>query len=100
MSRGVQHFIGEQARRPLYADASEGEAEGVVISVARGDLHTIDVTIGKVTRRVLARRSGRLNTRHIHLLEGDRVAVQIDAYDPTRGRITKRLEPTGTRAPR
>jgi len=78
-------------------DAAEGQAVGVVVSVGRGDLHAVDLQIGAVTRRVLCRRSGRLNTRHIRLIEGDRCTVEVDAYDPTKGRIVRRLEPSGTR---
>ncbi len=38
----------------------------------------------------LCRASGRLITRKIHLLVGDRVTVELSPYDLTRGRITLR----------
>jgi translation initiation factor IF-1 len=72
--------------------ASECQATGVVVSVSRGDLHAVDVTIGPTTRRVLCRRSGRLNVLHLHLLAGDRCVVELNPYDPARGRIIERLD--------
>jgi len=38
----------------------------------------------------LCRASGRLVTRKIHLLSGDRVTVELSPFDLTRGRITLR----------
>jgi translation initiation factor IF-1 len=38
----------------------------------------------------LCRASGRLVTRKIHLLVGDRVTVELSPFDLTRGRITLR----------
>lgn len=38
----------------------------------------------------LCRASGRLITRKIQLLVGDRVSVELSPYDLTRGRITLR----------
>ena len=38
----------------------------------------------------LCRASGRLITRKIHLLSGDRVTVELSPFDLTRGRITLR----------
>ncbi len=94
MSRSGQHRAHELLRRQFPApDVAEGECEGVVVDVQRGDLHTVDVTIGETTRRVLATRAGRLASRHIRLLAGDRCVVQVNAYDPARGRIVRRIDP-------
>ncbi|NDB65644.1 MAG: translation initiation factor IF-1 [Euryarchaeota archaeon] len=38
----------------------------------------------------LCRASGRLVTRKIHLLVGDKVTVELSPYDLSRGRITLR----------
>ena len=38
----------------------------------------------------LCRASGKLITRKIHLLVGDRVSVELSPYDLTKGRITLR----------
>lgn len=39
---------------------------------------------------VLATVSGRMRRRWIRVLPGDRVSVEVSAYDPSRGRITYR----------
>tara|TARA_B100000073_G_scaffold329594_1_gene317317 strand:+ start:1140 stop:1367 length:228 start_codon:yes stop_codon:yes gene_type:complete len=38
----------------------------------------------------LCRASGKITTRKIHLLEGDKVTVELSPYDLSRGRITLR----------
>ena len=38
----------------------------------------------------LCRASGKITTRKIHLLAGDRVTVELSPYDLSRGRITLR----------
>jgi len=73
---------------------------GLVVGVHRGDLHDVEVTIGAVTRRVICRRRGKLSLHYIRLIEGDRCTVELDPYDPSKGRIIRRLDPPGTRAPR
>lgn len=65
-------------------------AEGVVASQLRGDIHEVDVIIGDSTRRILARRAGRLICGRIKCLAGDRVEVEISPYDLSRGRIVRR----------
>jgi translation initiation factor IF-1 len=67
------------------------EVEGTVLDVGRGDQHHVEVVTGAVTRTVLARRSGRLNLHRIKIVAGDRVRLELSPYDPTRGRITRRL---------
>jgi translation initiation factor IF-1 len=89
MSGAGQHRAHELQRRDFTPDA----AEGVVVDVARGDLHHLDVTIGAVVRRVIARRSGKLDLRRIRLIAGDRCLVVLDPYDPSRGRIVRRIDP-------
>ena len=39
---------------------------------------------------VIATRSGRLRMRHVHVLEGDRVRVELSPFDLSRGRIVER----------
>jgi translation initiation factor IF-1 len=39
---------------------------------------------------VLAHVSGKMRMRYIRILPGDRVDVELSAYDPTRGRIVWR----------
>ena len=64
--------------------------EGTVLGQERGDVWEVEVVVGAQRRRVLARRSGRLNLNRIRLVVGDRVTVEISPYDPNRGRITYR----------
>ena len=40
----------------------------------------------------LCRASGKIITRKIQLLEGDRVTVELSPYDLSRGRITLRVK--------
>lgn len=40
---------------------------------------------------VLANISGKMRLHYIRVLVGDRVQVQMDPYDPHRGRVIKRL---------
>jgi translation initiation factor IF-1 len=65
--------------------------EGVVTKCSRGGFYTVEYVFGGARGTVLAKRSGRLNVHHIRLTEGDRVRVEVSPYDPTRGRITRRL---------
>ena len=69
------------------------EAEGTVVSFAH-DLAEVDVTIGGQTRRVLAKRNGKMSMRHIFVNPGDRVRVEISPFDLSRGRIVYRLDRT------
>jgi translation initiation factor IF-1 len=64
--------------------------EGEIAAVHRG-IYAVAVQFGPETRRVLARLSGRLVMHHIRVIAGDRVRVELGAYDPTRGRIVRRL---------
>jgi translation initiation factor IF-1 len=68
------------------------EAVGVVAKAERGDMYAIDVELAGTTRRILARRAGRLDLRHIRLLPGDRVRVELSPYDLTRGRVVHRFK--------
>ncbi len=66
------------------------EMVGVVVEEQRGELFVVDVPIGGATKRVLARISGRLHTRHIRCIVGDEVTVEVSPYDTSRGRIVYR----------
>jgi translation initiation factor IF-1 len=61
------------------------EVVGVVTGTFRGDLHSVDVELGGVRRKVLATRSGRLNQNRIRIIEGDVVTVEVSPYDLGRG---------------
>lgn len=64
--------------------------EGTVVDAARGDIYSVDVELGGQRRRVLAKRSGRLVSRHIKILPGDTVTLELGIYDMSRGRIVFR----------
>jgi translation initiation factor IF-1 len=65
--------------------------EGVVTKCSRGGFYTVEYVLDGHRGSVLAKRSGRLNVHRIRLTEGDRVRLEVSPYDPTRGRITRRL---------
>ncbi len=66
------------------------EMVGTVVATHRGDLYEVDCVLGALRRTVKARRSGRLVSRHIRLLVGDEVTVEVSPFDTTRGRIVYR----------
>ncbi len=49
------------------------------------------VRIDENSHEVLAYVSGKMRTRFIRILPGDRVKLEISPYDLTKGRITYRL---------
>ena len=63
------------------------EAEGVVIDALPNTMFTVQLNNG---HRILAVISGKLRMNFIRILPGDKVTVQMSAYDLTRGRITWR----------
>jgi translation initiation factor IF-1 len=65
--------------------------EGVVTKCSRGGFYMVEYVFNGHRGSVLAKRSGRLNVHRIRLTEGDRVRMEVSPYDPTRGRITRRL---------
>jgi len=40
---------------------------------------------------ILAHVSGKMRMNYIKIIPGDRVLVDVSVYDPTKGRITRRL---------
>jgi translation initiation factor IF-1 len=66
--------------------------EGIVKTVGRSDLYIVSVVIAGVEHSVKARRAGILALRHLSLLAGDKVIVELSPYDMARGRITRRLD--------
>lgn len=64
--------------------------EGTIVESFRGDTHAVEIAIGGGKHRVLARRSGKLVMRHLKVLPGDHVSVELSPYDLTRGRIVER----------
>ena len=65
------------------------EFEGTVIEALPNAMFRVEIENG---HRVLAYVSGKMRTRFIRILTGDKVRLEISPYDLTRGRITYRLK--------
>jgi translation initiation factor IF-1 len=63
--------------------------EGVVEEALPGTLFRVKID-GEKPVTILATIAGRMRQRRIHLLPGDRVTVEVSAYDLTRGRVVWR----------
>lgn len=63
------------------------EVEGQVVEVLPNAMFRVALSTGQ---RVLTHISGKMRINFIRILPGDRVKVELSAYDPTRGRITYR----------
>jgi translation initiation factor IF-1 len=63
------------------------EIEGTVIEALPDAYFRVELDNGHV---LLAYLSGRMRKNYIRILRGDRVKVELSAYDMTRGRITYR----------
>ena len=66
------------------------EFTGTVTAAHRGGVYLVDCQAGALRREVQCRLSGRLHTRHIRVIVGDLVTVEVSPYDLRRGRITYR----------
>jgi translation initiation factor IF-1 len=63
------------------------EVEGDVVEALPSTMFRVQVDDGP---QVLATVSGRMRENYIRILPGDRVNVELSAYDLSRGRITYR----------
>ena len=63
------------------------EVEGEVVEALPSLMFRVRVDSGQ---DVLAKISGKMRKNYIRILPGDRVKVELSAYDLTRGRITYR----------
>ena len=63
--------------------------DGRVVSVYPGDLYKVELE-GR-DAPVLAKRGGKIVKSRIRVVAGDRVTVEFTTYDPSRGRIVRRL---------
>lgn len=64
------------------------EVEGRVVEALPNAMFRVELENG---HRVLAHVSGKVRMNFIKILPGDRVTVELSAYDLNRGRITYRL---------
>ena len=65
------------------------EVEGVVVESLPNTTFQVDIGNGHT---ILAHISGKLRMNFIRILPGDKVTVEMSAYDLTRGRITWRTK--------
>ncbi|MBI2466396.1 MAG: translation initiation factor IF-1 [Candidatus Rokubacteria bacterium] len=65
------------------------EVEGTVVEPLPNAMFRVELDNG---HRVLAHVSGKMRMNFIRILPGDRVKVELSAYDLTRGRITYRFK--------
>lgn len=63
------------------------EVRGEVVEVLPSGMFMVEIETGQ---RILSHLSGRLRVRHIKIVQGDKVIVEVSPYDLTRGRITSR----------
>lgn len=64
-------------------------AQGVITEALGYDNYHVELDNG-VT--ILATISGKMRQNHIRVMPGDRVELELSAYDLTRGRITRRFQ--------
>jgi len=65
------------------------EVEGTVVEALPGTQFRVELDNG---HEVLAYLSGKMRRYYIRILLGDRVRLEVSAYDLTRGRITYRYK--------
>ena len=68
------------------------EVEGIIVEALPSTQFTVELDN---KHRVLAYLSGKMRKHYIRILLGDRVKVEMSAYDLTRGRITYRFKKPG-----
>ena len=65
------------------------EVDGTVIEPLPNAMFRVELANG---HKVLAHISGKIRTNYIRILPGDRVTLELSAYDLTRGRIIYRYK--------
>ena len=65
------------------------EAEGVVREILPNTMYRVELENGA---RVLAQACGKMRKYRIRILPGDSVKLEVNPYDPTRGRIVYRYK--------
>jgi translation initiation factor IF-1 len=63
------------------------EVEGEVVEALPSTMFRVEIEGG---HQVLAKISGKMRKHYIRILPGDKVKVELSAYDLSRGRITYR----------
>jgi translation initiation factor IF-1 len=76
------------SKEAVVAKEEKIEVEGEIVEALPSTMFRVQVEGG---HNVLATISGKMRKNYIRLLPGDKVKVELSAYDLTRGRITYRL---------
>ncbi len=80
----------EFTRKSGYMEKEEKiEFEGTITKALPNAMFMVEI---ENNHEVLAYVSGKMRTRFIRILPGDRVKLEISPYDLTKGRITYRLK--------
>ena len=82
----MPHFFVSNARE-MAVKEEKIEVEGEVAEALPSTMFRVNVDGGP---SVLATLSGKMRKHYIRILPGDRVKVELSAYDVSRGRITFR----------
>jgi translation initiation factor IF-1 len=80
---------GQMPSEPKKPKDDAIEVEGAVVEPLPNAMFRVELENG---HRVLAHVSGKMRMNFIRILPGDRVKVELSAYDLTRGRITYRFK--------
>lgn len=73
-------------KQPLEKDENKWEVEGVVEEALPNATFRVRIEAGLI----LAHISGKIRKNNIQIYVGDKVTVEMDAYDVSKGRITYR----------
>ncbi|MDO8443086.1 MAG: translation initiation factor IF-1 [bacterium] len=71
----------------MMKDDSVKQLEGIVEEALPGT----NFRVVSGDKKILAHLSGKMRMNYIKILPGDKVLLDVSAYDETRGRITRRL---------
>jgi translation initiation factor IF-1 len=77
----------KRAERAGAAKEATLQVEGTIVEALPNTMFRVDLDNG---HRVLGHISGKMRKHYIRILPGDRVTLELSAYDLTRGRITYR----------
>ena len=72
------------------ADGKSSITEGAIVEVLPNVMFRVRLDDG---RSVRAGAASELRHAVVRLIAGDRVGVRLSSYDPSRGQITKKLQP-------
>jgi len=81
--------VAKKSRRPRKEKKDAVEVKGTVIEALPNAMFRVELETG---HEVLAHISGKMRMYYIRILLGDKVLVELSAYDLTRGRITYRYK--------